>query len=479
MARRLALELTSVEARALLLTVSETRVHVEKSLTLPLAAETEGADQPAVERRVVDFLTQNGISRVETLAVVGRADIELRLLSVPPSPDNELPNLVRFQAAGEFANLDADALLDYLPLDEPVAGQPRRVLAAVLKPGVKQRLEKICHDAKLTLNHIVLRSAASASLLLRQKPELRDACCLLVEILGRHVELAAVRHGRIVFLRHMLLSDNPEDVSDAAESLSSEIRRTRVVVANQENVETVEPIVFVRDDQRREALAQRLGDELGAPVLLIDPVPESPAAAGAVPFATANRDRFAALLGAVADDAAGRPPALDFMHPRQPPKAASRRNTYAAGALAAIVVVFGVMGLNWLQTSSLRKEIQQHQERLRDLERQVKEADEVIEASETVAGWFGNETVWIDELRWLSEQFPPAKDGRLTSLIAVSNERLRRMSLKGNVRREAVTELDRGLRDDRHRVAVERKTEVGTDAKYPIQFSSSVQILSP
>ncbi|NLE36969.1 MAG: hypothetical protein GX621_02995 [Pirellulaceae bacterium] len=474
MARRLALELTNVEARALLLTVSESRVHVEKSLTLPLAAEAPADGQPTVEQKVVEFLNKNGISRVETLAVVGRADIELRLLSVPPSPDDELPGLVRFQAAGEFANLDADALLDYLPLDEPVAGQPRRVLAAVLKPGVKRRLDKICHDAKLTLHHIVLRSAASASLLLRQKPELCDACCLLVELLGRHVELAAVRHGRIVFLRHMLLSDSPEDVSDAAESLSSEIRRTRVVVANQESVETVEPIVFVRDDQRREALARRLGDEIGAPVVLIDSVPD-----GVASFTTTNRDRFAALLGAVADDAAGRPPALDFMNPRQPPKAPSRRNTYAAGALVAIVVVVGVLGLNWIQTSGLRKEIQQRQSRLRELEPRVKEANEVIEASEAVERWFGNETVWIDELRWLSERFPPAKDGRLTSLIAVSNERVRRMSLKGNVGREAVTDLDRGLRDDRHQVAVERKTEAGGDAKYPIQFSSSVQIQSP
>ena len=119
MARRLALELTNVEARALLLTVSESRVHVEKSLTLPLAAEAPAEGQPTVEQKVVEFLNKNGISRVETLAVVGRADIELRLLSVPPSPDDELPGLVRFQAAGEFANLDADAMLDYLPLDEP------------------------------------------------------------------------------------------------------------------------------------------------------------------------------------------------------------------------------------------------------------------------------------------------------------------------------------------------------------------------
>ena len=216
MSLKLAIELTGVEARVLLLSVFESRIEIEKSLTVPLLPpgnkendegnnENDGdaGKKPAasLEQTVVDALAQNGISRVETIAVVGRADVELRLLNVPQAPDAELPDIVRFQAARELPGIDEKTPLDYLPLGEAEAGeQSQRVLAAVLKPGVIGRLEKICHDAKLTLTRIVLRPAATVSLILRQKPELGDGCCLLVEMLGRQVEFAAMHRGQVVFL---------------------------------------------------------------------------------------------------------------------------------------------------------------------------------------------------------------------------------------------------------------------------------------
>ena len=46
------------------------------------------------------------------------------------------------------------------------------------------------------------------------------------------------------------------------DSLFSEIRRTLVIAASQENVETVEPVVLIDSGQPRRALAERLGQQL-------------------------------------------------------------------------------------------------------------------------------------------------------------------------------------------------------------------------
>ena len=488
MPRILAIELTSVEAHALLLSASESRITIEKSLTIGLVsvdeknAEDAGKTPPAsVEQTVVDALAQNGISRVETIAVVGRADIELRLLNVPKAPDAELPDIVRFQAARELPSIDENTPLDYLPLEEAEAGvQTQRVLAAVLKPGVIDRLKKICHDAKLTLTRIVLRPAATASLMLRQNPELGEGCCLLVEILGRQVEFAAVHRGQVVFLRHMLLSGNPMESSQAADSLFAEIRRTRIVVANQENVETLEPVVLVGNSPDHSRFAERLAAETDAATRLMDPLPESVVADPANAVSADQSGYCAGLLGAVADETAGRPHAFDFLHPRRAPQPPSRRKTYVLAALAVAAAVLAVVVLNWLQTSQLKADIRDLQQKAVALAPEVKKADKLVSDASEVEDWLKNEVVWLEELRWLSQQFPESKDAMITSFNAASNDRRREMWLNGFVRdADIVSKLDIGLRDSTHKIAGKTKNESRSEKGYNIYFRSSVQIISP
>ncbi len=487
MSRILAIELIGTEARALLLSASESRITIEKSVTIGLVSadekNTEDADQkpPAsLEQTVVDALAKNGISRLETIAVVGRADVELRLLNVPKAPEAELPDIVRFQAARELSGIDEKTPLDYLPLGEAKPGeQTQRVLAAVLKPGVIDRLKKICHDAKLTLTRIVLRPAATASLMLRQNPELGDGCCLLVEMLGRQVEFAVVHRGQVVFLRHMLLSGNPMESSQAADNLFAEIRRTRVVVANQENVETLEPVVLVGNSPDHGRFAERLAAETMAATRLIDPLPRSMVADPATAVSADQSVYCAGLLGAVADEVEGSPHAFDFLHPRRPPQPPSRRNTYILGGLAAATIVLAVIALNWVQTAQLKADIRRLGQEAVALEPEVKKGDKLVADAEEVADWLKNEVVWLEELAWLSQRLPDSKDAMFTSFSATSNNRGRKMRLKGFVRNpDIVSALYNGLRDSTHRVVDEKRNENRTQKGYEILYSSSVQILS-
>ncbi|MBN2291991.1 MAG: hypothetical protein JXM70_06165 [Pirellulales bacterium] len=485
MPRRLAIELTGAEAHLLLLSASETRIKVEKSLCIPLLSDNkdnkEGTSPASPEQIVVDALSQNGISRVETIAVVGRADVELRLLNVPKVPKTELPEIVRFQAMQELPAIGEKTPLDYLPLEDvEAASQHQRVLAAVLKPGVMKRLEKICHDAKLTLIQIVLRPAATASLMLREKPELIQGCCLLVEVLGRHVDLAAVHHGQVVFLRHMLLTGNPMESSEASEILFDEIRRTRVVVANQENVGDVEPVVLVGNRPEHTRFTEQLASETGVSARLIDPLPQSMVADPDSAVSPAQSDYCAALLGAVSDETARRPQVFDFLHPRKTPEPPSRRNTYVLAALATATILLAVIVLNWLQTSQLEADIRRLQQEAVTLEPEAKKADKLVSDAGEVDDWLKGEVVWLEELAWLSEKFPEAKDAMLTNLSVTSNGQRREMRLSGYARDvDTAGKLDDGLRDSTHQVVGKTKNENSKESGYNIQFRSDVQISSP
>ena len=475
MARRLALELTNTEARALLLAASESRVTIEKSLTVPLAAEESKGEKTTPEQRVVDGLSGMGISRLETIAVVGRADVELRLLTIPPAPDEELPDLVRFQASQELPGLDAGAMLDYLPLDQPTA-EPRRVLAAVLKPAVKKRLETICHDAKLTLIQIVLRSAASASMLMNERPELREGCCLLVEVLGRRVELSAVHNRQVVFLRHVLLSADPNESEESAESLGSEVLRTRAVVAGQEGGQPVDSVAMIGEGRPRRELADRLGTAIGQKVALVDPLPRMAIVDSRADLSPADRHHATALLGAALDEASDRRPAFDFINPRQPPKPPSRRGTYVLLGLVAAAAVLAFVVINHIHATGLVDTIHRLEKTSTALKPRVIEADAVIKASDEVENWINGEVVWIDELRWLSEQLPPAQDSKVLLLSVLSNDRVREMVLDGLARNgDAKATLDRSLQDTTHQLAPRSSDDLG-DGQYQIKFRSSVRI---
>jgi hypothetical protein len=86
--------------------------------------------------------------------------------------------------------------------------------------------------------------------------------------------------------------------------------------------------------------------------------------------------------------------------------------------------------------------------------------------------------VWLDELRWLSERFPPAREAKLNKLHLSAGER-REMVLNGLARNvDAVTKLDNSLQDAVHQIVGKTKSENQSNSQYQIEFRSSVQITS-
>ena len=473
MSRNLALEIDGPEARALLLTAAW---QVDKALTIPLPAAAGDETDDAARQAVVECLSAAGISRSETIALFARADVELRLLNLPPAPESELPGLVGFQIAQELPNFDADTPFDYLPLND-APGQPWRILAAAPKAEAMRRVRSICRDLKLSLNRVVLRPAAAVSLVLREKPELADKCCLLIEAFGPQIEFAAINRGRISLLRNVILHAAPADAPQAAEDLIAQLRRTIVAVADQERVETVEPVVLIGAKRDRDALEKRIGSAIGSPVMTIDLQSKTASERAWNARPRPERERFAALLGAVAEEAEERRPAFDFINPRRPPEPPSRRNTYVLAGLAAAAVILTLVVFNWLQTGRLKAELSDLKNKAAAMDKEIRAADKTVTAANEVESWLQDEVVWLDELRWLSEQFLPAEDAMLTKLSAGSTGGRRELWLDGLASSEdAVAALDRGLNDDSHRVAGKTKSANPSDGRYRIQFRSSVRI---
>jgi hypothetical protein len=134
------------------------------------------------------------------LVVLPRDAVVVRKLDLPAVPDNELPDLVRLQAATKLATPVDKLVLDFLPL----ATQPDKAGISVLLLSVEQeRLQKLrdaVRDVGLELVGCVTSSICVADLAVRSAGS--DAVSGLSLVVYQHrqrLELSALLDGQLIF----------------------------------------------------------------------------------------------------------------------------------------------------------------------------------------------------------------------------------------------------------------------------------------
>ena len=177
MARFLALEWDSTQVRMAVAQARGDQVTIAHAFSVDLEPHESGETlaESNIALRISEALAERGIGKVETLVAVGRAGIELKHLSLPPAPEDELPEMVRFQASRQFHRLDDDWALDYIPIGSlslapaDSSGMEVEVIAAAISPELVGQITQTCEAAHLNPRRLVLRPCASASLLRRHQ----------------------------------------------------------------------------------------------------------------------------------------------------------------------------------------------------------------------------------------------------------------------------------------------------------------------
>jgi Tfp pilus assembly PilM family ATPase len=415
MSRLIAVEWDAKEARV---AIGRTRgsggVAVEQAFAVPLPQREEGSTAEIDVGGVLGkALAEHGIARADAMVAVGRANIELRFLSTPPVPEEELPDIVRFQAVRQFTTLGEDWPLDYVPL-APNADGGMNVLAAAIAPDLLEQIRKDCTAANITLNKLVLRPFAAAALLKSAAGE--GKCRMMVDLLRDEADLTVLIGAQVIFPRTVRLPavNEPEVL---ARTLLAEGRRTMIAAQNQLGGRRVEEVVIFGDGLHHTTLKQMLEKELQIEVRLIDPFEQ-------VEWADAKAKKpefpgtFAPLLGIMLDEAAGAAPVVDFLHPRKRPPPPDQRRRYLsiAGAIAAVVLLgLGVMQWRlWVLDSELYtlRQNRAKQEKL------AKASDKPIKDAGQLEAFLAGDVTWLDELATLSAKLPPPEEAVVSVVSA-------------------------------------------------------------
>ena len=222
MSQLFALEWDPREIRLMVASGRGRQVVIEQAFSIPCEIDPSAADAAEqIGRRIAAELDARGLGRGEAVVAVGRNSIELRQLQLPPAPDEDLPEMVRFQATREFNELDDKWLLDFVPIDGS-ADSPRTVLATAIAPAVLRQIEAVCEHAGLKMRRLLLRPC-EAALLLEGRPSIDGArsispgqVVLLVNPSGVEADLTAVVDGTAVFLRTTRISERSASLAGPA-----------------------------------------------------------------------------------------------------------------------------------------------------------------------------------------------------------------------------------------------------------------------
>jgi Tfp pilus assembly PilM family ATPase len=439
----LAIEWDSAECRAAVASIKGRQVVIEQAFAFPRGAGEESPD--GLGEKLAKELDARGCGKPETMVCVGRTRIELRQFTVPPAEEDDLPDLVRFQASREFNELDDRWRLDFLPIETGGEG-PKPVLATAIAPSEIAAIEKVCEVAGLTLNRVLLRPCEAASLLTATAAG--GTPQLLIELFADEADLTVIHNGKTVFLRTTRFAGG----RPAVPALVAEIRLTLAAARNQLVTESgesakIDSLVLFGKEAIDVQLAESVKSELGFPVALVDPFAGLKTSSSLATSMPVHAERYAPLLGMLQAELRNTRHAIDFINPRKRPPPRSRKNLWVALAATAGVLVVGWIVWGRIAHIMLASEVKDLTDQVTAIDNELNAAKKPRMQSAEFRKWVDQDVVWLDEISGLSRGMPPAHDVMLGEFNANSGPLGSQIDIRGWTNNYAtIAKMEEGVR---------------------------------
>ncbi|NND98931.1 MAG: hypothetical protein HKN47_16565 [Pirellulaceae bacterium] len=440
MPKKLAIDWDESELRLVAAQCSGTSVKVTDTALIPL----QDGDIAATLRQAIE---QRGLERTETLVAIGRGKAELRDLQVPAVPDEELPDMVRFQAIRSFASAGDSATVDYLITDR--SDKTISMLAAAVGPTKLKEIQDTCHSAELSTKRIALRPLAAASLFLAKQKSI-EGLTVLIDLLADDAEIVVARDRKVIFVRtvRMPRGDSPQ----TAKALVGELKRSLMACGSSEPPDQV--ILWGREDVHRDDVA-KLSEATGKPVEVIDPFDLVDVGRGTREALPDHVGRLAPLVGLLQSDEVGSERLIDFLNPRKriikEPNPIARIFLIGVPIAALLLVGFFV----YKQFADLDEKISQIKTANAEMTKPVEDANKSVARTERIDQFLDGNVNWLNEIRLLASKMPDSQKMIVKSIQGSTDQRNGGGTLViagGVTGPEVIDEFEEAIRDDAHQV---------------------------
>jgi Tfp pilus assembly PilM family ATPase len=385
--------------------VSKSRVRVEQCFRLAWPADIDAEAAPdRAGNWLKEELRRRGIATKDVLVSLPREEAVVRRLELPDAPDDELPDLVRMQAATKSSSSLDQLLLDFLPLPREAGADRREVLMTTIPAADGTRLRKGLQAAGLELAAIGLSPLGAAEIAARVERHRRldsAATSLVVARHGPRVEISLMRRDHLVFTHSALLEGGSEERDNQA--ILAEI--TRATVAQQKLLAggTISRAWVLGTEAETRSLCEALQARLSCPAETIDPLALVQVSSEPADFAE-TRAALAGPIGMLLARAERTVEAIDFLSPRKPVPKTDRRkiDMMIRGGLVAALLLGAFV---WLQfhLAALDGEIESRQQEVSELTSAIQKAQPDVTAANTIDEWDRGRVDWTAQMRAINE----------------------------------------------------------------------------
>ena len=480
----LALEWDHGQVCGLLASVSPGRVQVRRSFVLAkpqIAAGASGSGPIPIEW-LKSELSRLNITNGEVLVALPRDEAVVRRLEVPPTPDAELPVIVRFQAGVKSQALLDESSLDFIPLPSHGDSPGREILMATVSLQMLTEIRTITELAGLQLKTVSLTPAVVAELVARVETSAdTDGESLVVARHGTRIEITVLRNQHLLFSHSARLSDDA--MVQVPQAISAETSRAMVSLRGAVPHVKIARVWTLVGEAEHAPLAELLHRRLSCEVRRLDPLNQVGCDAGAFD-SQHNPELFAGPLGLLWSRAEPRVPSLDFLDPRKPPVVRDTRKRKLAmigGAIGGAILLIGIA--EGIYVSRLSSKISSLQKEEAALATELLKGEPTMKSAKAVRDWNSVSVAWLDEMSDMDQRLPGTDRIYLSGLHLEPRpgaNQLPYFHFKGFARtREDATKTSlRFVTDDeRYRpLAMRSLGESIVDGYYPWQFAFDVQL---
>lgn len=411
-------------------------VQVRHAFEMP---QPSGHEQPALKAWFAHYLAEKHIATRQVIVTIPRASVVVRRLELPDAPDEELPQMVRFQAAAKSSLALDELALDFIPLPRREGSPSRDILLAMVPQTMVSAIREFIDEGQRELLAIRLSPIGAAELVAHieaQKPVDAKSATLIVARHGERVEISVTWMRQLIFSHAARLTGETAEQQNAV--ILTEVSRGLMSFQNLNLGFKLGEGFVLGAEGDLPGLADALQKRLPITVRTVNPFSLVKVTGESLKL-VAHQSAYAGLIGAVWSQTQPLIQELNFLAPRKPViKPDTKKERTRQAAIGAGVAAVAIILIYWVWLAQLDAGIESRGAELSQLDETLRKGRPLLDAAKTVNDWANEDANMLDEIKRFQQQLP-APDRVYLSKLSVrvpTNRQPAEIHAEGHAREE-------------------------------------------
>jgi Tfp pilus assembly PilM family ATPase len=457
-------------------------VKIRKSFSIEVPESISVDDPHGLGEWLKGELRRERASASQVCISLPREDVIVRHLETPDVPDDELPDLVRYQSAAK-SSIPLDQLtLDFLPLPRREDSSVRDVLVSTVHQDRIKRLRTISSAAGLDLQSVGVSSVATAGIVSLEEHRIDHSAGEIVVVVAQHgdrVEISILGEG------HLHFTHSTQVVAGGGQPtpILAEISRALVALQKRLPNSRVVRCWMIGSPDENSNLGDAIRDRFRCDIKQLDPFQGQGVTLGCTPVDDPH-GAFGGPIGQLVSHSLEVSCAVDFLNPRRPAvKKDYSRQKKLAGVAAVAILLIGMFGYRSYAVAALEKKVKQATKDENDQKELLKELEPQVKVAGSVGEWASSRVNWLEEADTLAETIDGTERHYLTKLQFGEGTRKERgtVTAAGHAKERFDIEVLNAELMKRTDLEVNAKPikKSGRDGDYPQQFDLDLKLKHP